>query len=175
MESELKRKPHEAVSFIIRELFDAPGLLIDEAVLAIRLGVDKARSNGWKRVKEHFRTAQYAGVAANGFRRWWIDLFLVRWLELNPQPPFRLSAEQRIAALSTAGFHDLTAIAPVKESQVIGLGFYPTRRIQPYGSRSIDSRFCLEHGCVSLDGRTSLVPRTGKAQSSFPTIISRCP
>ena len=116
LESELKRKPHEAVSFIIRELFDAPGLLIDEVVLAIRLGVDKARSNDWERVKEHFSTAQYVGVAANGFRRWWVDLFLARWLELNPQPPFRLSAEQRIAALSAAGFHDLTAIAPVKES-----------------------------------------------------------
>jgi hypothetical protein len=86
LESELKRKPHEAVSFIIRELFDGPGLLIEEVVLAIRLGVDKARSNGWERVKEHFNTAQYVGVAANGFRRWWIDLFLVRWLGGFPRP-----------------------------------------------------------------------------------------
>lgn len=116
LENELTRKPHEAVSFIVRQLFEAPGLLMNERLLAIRLGVDKARSKGWERVKDHFSPAQYVGVAAKGFHRWWVDLFLIRWLELSAQPAFQLSAQQRVVVLNAAGFDDLTAVAPSNES-----------------------------------------------------------
>ena len=58
LETELTHKTHEAVSFIIQQLFEQPGLLIPEQLLAIRLGVDRARSVGWDRLKEHFAPAR---------------------------------------------------------------------------------------------------------------------
>ena len=115
-ETELTRKPHEAVSFILRQLFDAPGLLIDEDLLAIRLGIDKARSNGWDRLRNSFEPARYIGVAAGGFRRWWIDLVLLRWGQLSAQSILRLSADQRVAVLNSAEFGELTPLASTVES-----------------------------------------------------------
>jgi hypothetical protein len=115
-ETELTRKPHEAVSFIIRELFDPAGLLIREELLAIRLGVDKARSGGWEPLKEHFAPARYLGVGCNGFHRWWMDLVLSRWAQTGSPPLFRISAVERVAALNTAGFGDLVALMPTPES-----------------------------------------------------------
>lgn len=116
LETELTRKPHEAVSFIIRELFEPPGLLIREELLAIRLGIDKARSGGWERLKEHFASARYIGVAYNGFHRWWMDLVLSLWAQPGSPPLFRLSAVERVAALNKAGFADLAALLPTPES-----------------------------------------------------------
>jgi len=116
LETELTRKPHEAVSFIIRQLFEPPGLLISEQLLAIRLGVDKARSGGWERLKDYFSPARYVGVAGNGFRRWWMDLVLSRCAQPGSPPLFRLSAVERVAALNKAGFGDLVPLMPTPES-----------------------------------------------------------
>jgi hypothetical protein len=116
LETELTQKPHEAVSFIIRELFEPPGLLVNEELLAIRLGIDKARSGGWERLKEHFAPARYVGVGCNGFHRWWMDLVLSRWTQPGSPALFRLSAVERVATLNKAGFGDLVALMPTPES-----------------------------------------------------------
>ena len=116
LETEFARKPHEAVSFVIRQLFEPPGLLIRAELLAIRLGVDKARSGGWARLKEHFDPARYVGVACDGFRRWWMDLVLSRWGQSCSQPLFRLSSVERVSVLNSAGFPDLVALTPTPES-----------------------------------------------------------
>lgn len=116
LETELTQKPHEAVSFIIRQLFEPPGLLIREELLAIRLGVDKVRSDGWERLREHFAPARYVGVACHGFRRWWMDLVLSQWGQIASPPLFRLSAVERVAALNEAGFRNLVALMPPPES-----------------------------------------------------------
>ncbi len=116
LETELTRKPHEAVSFIIRQLLEVPGLLISEELLAIRLGVDKARSEGWERLKAYFDPARYVGVAGRGFDRWWVDLLLFQWAQLGTQSLFKLSADQRVTALNAAGFDKLAVLASTKES-----------------------------------------------------------
>jgi hypothetical protein len=116
LETELTRKPHEAVNFIIRQLFEPPGLLIREELLAIRLGADRARSGGWERLKDHFAPARYVGVACKGFRRWWMDLVLSRWGRPGSPPLFRLSAIERVAALNKDGFGDLVALTPTPEN-----------------------------------------------------------
>ena len=136
-ETELTRKPHEAVSFILRQLFDAPGLLIDEDLLAIRLGIDKARSNGWDRLRNSFKPARYIGVAAGGFRRWWIDLVLLRWGQLSAQSILRLSADQRVAVLNSAEFGELTPLASTVESPAIDPGSSLSLTTRPYASLSI--------------------------------------
>ncbi len=48
-----------------------PGLLIDEDMLAVRLGVDRTRSNGWKNLTSELSDYSYRGVAGECFTRWW--------------------------------------------------------------------------------------------------------
>jgi hypothetical protein len=48
-----------------------PGLLIDEDMLAVRLGVDRPNSNGWKTLTDELAHYAYRGVASECFTRWW--------------------------------------------------------------------------------------------------------
>lgn len=112
LEAELDRKTHEAASFIIRELINAPGLLIDEPLLAVRLGVDVGKSLGWAAVREHFDKARYRGTGSTAFVRWWNPLLSSTWAELNQAPLFRLTAAKRVEILRESGFKDLTALSP---------------------------------------------------------------
>ncbi|MCA0049517.1 hypothetical protein LB577_21660 [Mesorhizobium sp. B283B1A] len=115
-EAELARKPHEAVSFLLRQLLDVPGLLVNEELLAVRLGIDVSKSPDWPGVMEFFHPCQYLGAARSGFCRWWMDQVLAQWAAVHSQPPFKLSAVDRVAALSAVGHPRLHAIEPTKES-----------------------------------------------------------
>lgn len=48
-----------------------PGLLIDEDILAVRLGVDRPNSKGWKTLTDELANYAYRGVASECFTRWW--------------------------------------------------------------------------------------------------------
>jgi hypothetical protein len=110
LEAELTRKPHEAVSFLLRQFLDAPGLLINEDMLAVRLGVDLTRSPGWPKVRDRLAAASYVGVGSAGFTRWWSDKLMTALSELHAQPFFRLSAGERVAALEAAGLNQLVPL-----------------------------------------------------------------
>lgn len=63
---------HVIAGFIINELIEKQGILIDEYILAARLGIDKNRSTDWKKVLESLSPAKYSGVFSNGWNRWWM-------------------------------------------------------------------------------------------------------
>ncbi|MBC2666979.1 hypothetical protein H7F51_15785 [Novosphingobium flavum] len=48
-----------------------PGLLIDEDMLAVRLGVDLHNSKGWKTLAGELEPYTYRGVSSECFPRWW--------------------------------------------------------------------------------------------------------
>lgn len=48
-----------------------PGLLIDEEMLAVRLGVDHVNSKGWEKLAGELEPYAYRGVADGCFIRWW--------------------------------------------------------------------------------------------------------
>lgn len=48
-----------------------PGLLIDEDMLAVRLGVDLQNSKGWETLAGKLAPYTYRGVASECFPRWW--------------------------------------------------------------------------------------------------------
>lgn len=48
-----------------------PGLLIDEVMLASRLGVDLQNSRGWETLTGKLASYTYRGVASECFPRWW--------------------------------------------------------------------------------------------------------
>ena len=110
LEAELERKTHEAVSFLLRQFIDPPGLVINEELLAIRLGIDRIQSEGWGKVRDHFAPARYTGTGGAVFSRWWTSIIMTQWAEISTIPLFKLSAEQRVAAQKEKGFTDLAPL-----------------------------------------------------------------
>lgn len=65
--------PHEYAQVILKDLIYVNGPLINESILAARLGVYiPENSSSWDKIKSVFKSAQYTGVFSDGFNRWWI-------------------------------------------------------------------------------------------------------
>ncbi len=62
---------HEIARFIIRELLERPGLLIDEHRLASRLGIDKNKSKDWGKLLNSIKKYKYLGPFGEAWERWW--------------------------------------------------------------------------------------------------------
>lgn len=110
---------HVLSRFVIGSLLGRPGPLIDEALVATRLGIDIRTSGSWPAVLEHLKPAAYEGVFAEGYRRWWMPLVLDWWaaeIDAN-RPPFRLAAAERVHAIQQqTGLDELSAIAEDPDS-----------------------------------------------------------
>lgn len=92
---------HAAVLVYIRTFLMRAGLLIDESLLAVRLGVDSS-SHGWGGLRHSFAEEKYDGVAAAHFSRWWArgieDWWYARFGSANSLPS--LTITQRYELLS---------------------------------------------------------------------------
>jgi hypothetical protein len=76
----IKSSPiHLQARFLISELLEKQGLLINEDVLAARLGIDKEKSSDWNLLKEKMTSAQYMGAFSEGWTRWWMPLIDKWW------------------------------------------------------------------------------------------------
>lgn len=67
---ELGDRTHLKASPLVR-MMTHPGLLIDEEILAFRLGIDRAASKGWPNLREKLADYIYRGVSSDYFVRWW--------------------------------------------------------------------------------------------------------
>ncbi len=110
---------HEYAGFILKELISHQGPLIDEEVLAARLGVDITRSRGWHRLVESLpEEARYKGVFSGAWRRWWAA-GVKEWWDTDkewPKPIQRISASQRVLALrASMDIQQLEFARPIKE------------------------------------------------------------
>lgn len=63
---------HEYAQVILKDLIYVTGVLIDEDILASRLGIDIEKSEDWNSIKKIFETAKYQGVFSDGWDRWWM-------------------------------------------------------------------------------------------------------
>jgi hypothetical protein len=102
---------HEYAIYILTELIETQGPLIDELVLAARLGVDIQKSSDWERCKEFLsETCAYTGVFHEAWDRWWA-FQLEEWWRSRPNFPAplrRLKAKERVDFLrSTTGLIQL--------------------------------------------------------------------
>jgi|GEM_PF-5855718 len=72
-----KSASHEYARFVLKEIIEKNGVLIDEYLLAARLGVDivtpKADRKSWDKLKEHLSDCSYKGVFSNAWQRWWMS------------------------------------------------------------------------------------------------------
>ena len=81
------------IRFLISEFLEKQGLLINEDILAARLGVDKKESNDWDNLKKELSVAKYSGILCNGWQRWWAHLVEKWWNET-------VKAESRLRSTS---------------------------------------------------------------------------
>jgi hypothetical protein len=103
---------HEYARYVIRELLSRPGPLIDEAVLAVRLGVSRASAD-WDNAKLQIESAKYSGVFSSGWVRWWWPVVERELRQLAPETPFRaITAIERVDILKRSwGLSRLDAVA----------------------------------------------------------------
>jgi len=109
---------HELAQHIIKNLFLQPGPLINQAVLAARLGIDVENSSDWETLlNEFYFKAQYTGVFCDGWKRWWADLVNEIFKKLSGKRLAALNALERVKLLKDAtGLERLVAAPPIEHS-----------------------------------------------------------
>lgn len=102
----------ETVQFLMKDFIGCPGILIDESLLAVRLGIDKDSSEGWNDVKRYFVEQQtsYEGIFSSGWRRFWMPLLNSKWKELTGRPFRAMAADEKVEFLLFRGFKNIKPI-----------------------------------------------------------------
>lgn len=109
---------YDYAHFIIKDFFHQTSPLINEKVLAARLGVDlnKTSSQSWQGlIGSLFEKANYVGLFSDGWKRWWAEAISNIFYELSNEKLAFLKAHERIDILKKiTGIDDLVAAAPLK-------------------------------------------------------------
>jgi hypothetical protein len=95
--------PHVAAGVFCRQFIMPYGLLLDERLLAVRLGVDVAASgNAWGSVLKLLEPIRYLGVAGEHIVRWWARGLEDWWFKNIDQaaPLAGIAAVKRVALLT---------------------------------------------------------------------------
>jgi len=75
---------HERAA-LLKEVVFPSGILIDEELLAVRLGLDKEKSEDWEELLKKLNRSnksKYKGVYSKVWQRWWMPL-LYKWWDKN--------------------------------------------------------------------------------------------
>ncbi len=88
------------VGFVLNELINKSGLLIDENLLAARLGVDKDKSQSWSALLDCLSSCQYEGILSGGWRRWWMFKIENWWKSISSEHLRTMSASKRVRLIS---------------------------------------------------------------------------
>jgi hypothetical protein len=109
---------HDLAQHIIKELIRQPGPLINETLLASRLGIDIEKSADWNNlINGHFINANYTGVFAVGWIRWWSDLIIEIFKELTDKRLSAFKAVDRVNLLKgICKLNKLFAAEPITKS-----------------------------------------------------------
>lgn len=89
---------HVLARFIINELIEKQGLLIDEQILAARLGIDIEKSEDWIKILEYLSFSKYSGIFNLGWKRWWMPIIDNWWRDFGEAKTYlrSTSASQRV-------------------------------------------------------------------------------
>lgn len=91
---------HEYSQHFLKEVIQQPGPLIDEKLLAARLGIDVDLSSDWKNLLNGFFSDQkYKGVFSDAWERWWMDLVTEKFKLLTGKRLASFNAKQRVSFL----------------------------------------------------------------------------
>jgi hypothetical protein len=93
--------PHNLVQFLVTEVINKPGPLINEYILAARLGIDIKKSEDWNNLLTQYLSAfEYRGILSSGWIRWWAEGLEQWWeSEISASSLKSKSAKQRVKLL----------------------------------------------------------------------------
>lgn len=110
---------HEISTYLINSLITPSGLLIDQKLLAARLGVDiESSGESWMQLLNKMATSKYCGPFYAGWERWWWFTVEVWWASLAAKQPNlrRIGAPERVKILNEKFKLGLKAAAPIAEN-----------------------------------------------------------
>lgn len=107
---------YDYVYFTIKELFNHPGALIKERVLAARLGINITESKHWPDLRDNiFIKSKYNGLFSDGWSRWWSDNSIDLFKQITGYRLSTLNAQERVDLLRKAlGLDGLVPAKPIK-------------------------------------------------------------
>lgn len=92
---------HEKVYIMNHHVMQSNGILLNEQLMAIRLGVDIAQSNDWENFKmEILAQFQYEGILSGCYKRWWQMDMLNWWKKTMGRSLQVMTAQERVEAIS---------------------------------------------------------------------------
>ena len=96
-----KTSVSEISQYIFNEILMKSGVLINQDILAARLGIKYNESEDWKSILELIDDAKYSGVFGSSFERWWAVDIMKWWnTNFNNIPLVRLDASERVKLVS---------------------------------------------------------------------------
>lgn len=107
---------NELSKFVLDQIISTPGLLVNEKILAARLGVDITKSDDWPRVKELFKDAKYTGVFSDLKELWWSVKLVTIWKQISPSHTnlISLDTKEKIETLKLLGIDQISPSTPIK-------------------------------------------------------------
>ncbi|MCT3733714.1 hypothetical protein HZQ80_05920 [Elizabethkingia anophelis] len=104
--------------FVIKNFFHQTNPLINERILAARLGIDlnKTPEDDWKKLIElYFNDAKYSGIFSDGWDRWWSDKIVDIFYTYSKQRLSFSKASERVEKLKEiSGITTLVDAKPLK-------------------------------------------------------------
>jgi len=108
---------HEYAQTILKDLIYTSGVLINELLLASRLGIDIKKSSDWEKLKYFFQDSKYIGVFSDGWNRWWMHLVNNIFYSQSGTYLSYLDARERVNILKKiTGLDNLIAAEPIEEN-----------------------------------------------------------
>lgn len=135
--------PYKIVSFVFKDMIGHPGVLIDEDILAARLGIDKEQCEGcWELLLQKIKECrlQYEGILSDVSKQYWADLVFDWFRNLTHQHLYSLNAQERVALINkSTGINGLIAAEPIELNESL---YYDT--VCNYSRKPMDSSEGLE-------------------------------
>lgn len=106
---------HEISRVVFKDIVQPTGILINEEILAARLGIDSKTSKDWNKLKDDiFIESKYEGVFSQGWSRWWSDGLIDQFTSLTGDHLPSLTAEDRVRLLNEKLGLELYPAKPLK-------------------------------------------------------------
>lgn len=108
---------HEYAKYILKEMIFINGPLIEESILAARLGIDIRNSQDWEElITKYFSEAKYRGVFSPGWTRWWAHIIYKQFENITNKPLQILDAKEKVLLLKEkTGLNKLTYPEPISK------------------------------------------------------------
>lgn len=109
----------EVSQFILKQIILRNGIIINENVLASRLGIDSKISEDWEKLKLilSYNSILYTGVLSDGWDRWWSQRLIDWWEEQFSTPLIALNATDRVKLITEKfGLKNLKEAKPIEDN-----------------------------------------------------------